>query len=341
MNAKAIIFGCSGQQLSADEITFFQQVQPWGFILFARNLASEQQVKGLTESLKATVKHQPHIFIDEEGGRVSRLRSIGGWIGPPAASFLARGAPEEVCIKAIRANYRAIGARLAKLGITADCAPILDIPIDGSDPIIGDRAFSHQASQVAPLAQACLDGLADAGIGGVIKHIPGHGRAEVDSHLSLPLVSTKLTELTKTDFVPFKQLNSAKMAMTAHIVYSSIDPDNPATVSKVIIDEIIRKQIGFDGLLMSDDLDMKALRGSLANRGQRALLAGCDMLLHCSGDLSAMWELATIVPKLTGKALLRAEKAAPISKSPQLCPKQAITETNITHQQLIDNKVSY
>jgi len=340
MNAKAIIFGCSGQQLSADEIAFFQQVQPWGFILFARNLSSEQQVKELTESLKATVKHDAHIFIDEEGGRVSRLRTIGGWIGPPAASFIAHGAPEELCIKAIRANYRAIGARLAKLGITADCAPILDIPIDGSDPIIGDRAFSHQASQIAPLAQACLDGLADAGIGGVIKHIPGHGRAEVDSHLSLPLVTTKLAELAKTDFVPFKSLNSAKMAMTAHIVYSSIDPDNPATISKVIIDEIIRKQIGFDGLLMSDDLDMKALRGSLANRGQRALSAGCDMLLHCSGDLSAMWELATIVPTLTGKAQLRAKEAAPHRNHTVLCPDQAIVRADMTFQELTGSKVS-
>ena len=231
MSAKAVIFGCSGHQLSADEIAFFQQLQPWGFILFARNMASEQQVIELTDSLKATVKHQPHIFIDEEGGRVSRLRSIGGWIGPPAAHFLASGAPLELCIKAIRTNYRAIGTRLAKLGITADCAPVLDLPVDGSDPIIGDRAFSQQAAQIATLAQACLDGLTDAGIAGVIKHIPGHGRAEVDSHLSLPLVTTKLTELAKTDFVPFKSLNSAKMAMTAHIVYSSIDPDNPATTS--------------------------------------------------------------------------------------------------------------
>jgi beta-N-acetylhexosaminidase len=211
----------------------------------------------------------------------------------------------------------------------------LDIPVDGSDPIIGDRAFSLQASQIAPLAQACLDGLADAGIVGVIKHIPGHGRAEVDSHLSLPLVTTKLSELGNTDFVPFKTLNSAKMAMTAHIVYSSIDPDNPATTSRIIIDEIIRKQIGFDGLLMSDDLDMKALRGSLAMRGQRALFAGCDMLLHCSGDLSAMWELATIVPELTAKAKLRADRVNPTPTPPALCQAQAIKHAQELYDQIL------
>ncbi|VAW02164.1 beta-N-acetylglucosaminidase [hydrothermal vent metagenome] len=326
MNAKAIIFGCAGTELTSAEIDFFTKTQPWGFILFARNMQTETQVRQLTNALRKTVKHQPHIFIDEEGGRVSRLRSIGGWIGPPAAAFYASGQDMQLCQQAVRANYRAIGARLAALGFTADCAPVLDIPVRQADPIIGDRAFCNQAQQIIPLAKAAIDGLNDAGISEVIKHIPGHGRANVDSHLSLPVVSTEHKMLSDTDFAPFQALASAKMAMTAHIVYAALDPDFPATTSPTIIQQIIRDEIGFDGLLMSDDLEMKALGGSLPMRARQALAAGCDMLLHCSGDLAAMRLLADVVPALQGPALARARRASPDTGSGNINPEQAILE---------------
>jgi len=332
MSARAIIFGCAGPVLRATERSFFEQTQPWGFILFARNLENEAQTKKLIHDLKQTVDYPVHIFIDEEGGRVSRLRAIGGWIGPPAASFLQTNAPIKLCKQAIYDNYYAIGARLADLGFTADCAPVLDIPVQDADPIIGDRAFSLDYDKIAPLASACINGLFDAGIAGVIKHIPGHGRADVDSHKSLPIVTTKHAQLSASDFHPFKQLRKAKMAMTAHVVYSDIDPDAPATTSKIIIQDIIRKEIGFDGLLMSDDLDMEALNGSLSKRAEQSLLAGCDMLLHCSGDLTAMQELAVIAPILHGKALSRAELASPQKKALNIDPEQAIKQAKASFE---------
>jgi beta-N-acetylhexosaminidase len=327
MSASAIIFGCAGPKLSAEEKTFFIEAQPWGFILFARNLQSPDQVKKLTADLRNCVAHNPHIFIDEEGGRVSRLRTLGGWIGPPVAKFLSCNSSIGATMVAIRANYRAIGARLAELGISADCAPVLDVPVDGADPIIGDRAFAFEPDLAGQLAGACLDGLHDVGIAGVIKHIPGHGRADVDSHLSLPVVQASHKELSKTDFVPFQALRSANMAMTAHVVYADIDPDHPATTSRAVIQEIIRDEIGFDGLLMSDDLDMKALAGSLQERGEASMAAGCDMLLHCSGDLAAMQELAEIAPKLVGKALQRAIRAHPLTAPREpICIQKTIEE---------------
>lgn len=322
----AVIFGISGTELTAEERKLFEYHQPWGFILFARNLENADQVRKLSADLKSCVAHNAHIFLDEEGGRVSRLRSLGGWIGPPAADFWKSGASVKQCTAAIRANYRAIGARLADLGFTADCAPVLDIPVSDADPIIGDRAFADNAMHVPILARACLDGLADAGIHGVIKHIPGHGRANVDSHKDLPVVHTARDVLSVTDFAPFRTLRGAEMAMTAHVVYADIDADNPATTSKIIIDEVIRDEIGFDGLLMSDDLDMQALTGTLAERGQAALDAGCDMLLHCSGDLDAMKELMETVPILDGKAIERANRAAPRTESCQMEVESAIKE---------------
>ncbi|PHR57731.1 MAG: beta-N-acetylhexosaminidase [Robiginitomaculum sp.] len=324
MSASAIIFGCEGTTLLADERALFADVQPWGFILFARNLETDAQVKKLIADLRQTVSHDPHIFVDEEGGRVSRLRALGGWIGPPAMTFIQAKAKTPDIIAAIRANYCAIGARLAELGFTADCAPVLDVPTDTADPIIGDRAFCVQPEQVAPLAQACLDGLNDAGIAGVIKHIPGHGRADVDSHLSLPIVTTKHAELSATDFVPFQALSYAKMAMTAHVVYSDIDPDHAATTSRKVIKQIIRGEIGFAGLLMSDDLEMKALPGTLQQRAEQSLAAGCDILLHCSGDFAAMQELAKVVPTLCDFALERAKRAAPAGQSAKIGVDQAI-----------------
>lgn len=326
MTASAVIFGVHGTKLSGEERALFEKVQPWGFILFARNLESDDQVRRLNADLKSCVAHDAHIFLDEEGGRVSRLRALGGWIGPPAADFWNTGAGVKACATAIRANYRAIGARLADLGFTADCAPVLDIPVSDADPIIGDRAFADNAMHVPVLARACLDGLGDVGIRGVIKHIPGHGRANVDSHKALPVVSTSHDVLSVTDFAPFRSLRGAEMAMTAHVVYSDIDPDNPATTSERVIGDIIRGEIGFAGLLLSDDLDMQALSGSLTERGKAALAAGCDLLLHCSGDLDAMKELAEITPVLSGRALERARHAAPRAESCQMDVDGAIAE---------------
>lgn len=330
MSAKAIIFGCAGTELTSAEKDFFSSAQPWGFILFARNMETESQVRELIKALRETVAHPPHIFVDEEGGRVSRLRSIGGWIGPPASAFYSKNYDMQMCQQAVRANYRAIGARLADLGFTADCAPVLDIPVQEADPIIGDRAFCQQAQHISTLGQAALDGLHDAGIAGVIKHIPGHGRANVDSHLSLPVVSTKHKTLADTDFLPFKALANAKMAMTAHIVYADLDPERAATISPTIIQHVIRDEIGFDGLLMSDDLDMKALGGTLPMRAEQALAAGCDMVLHCSGDLTAMRSLADVVPALQGPAYQRAQRAAPGTRTCTIQPEQAITEAQRT-----------
>lgn len=326
MTARAVIYGISGSQITPEERGLFERVQPWGFILFARNLKTEAQVRKLNADLKSCVAHKAHVFIDEEGGRVSRLRTLGGWIGPPAAEFWKSGSSIKACTSAIHANYRAIGARLADLGFTADCAPVLDIPVDDAEPIIGDRAFADNAMHVPALARACLEGLGDAGMYGVIKHIPGHGRANVDSHKALPRVKTSRDVLSVTDFAPFRALRGAKMAMTAHVVYADIDPDNPATTSATVIEEVIRSEIDFGGLLMSDDLDMQALSGSLAERGEAALAAGCDMLLHCSGDLGGMQALAEIAPPLAGKTLNRARMAAPRSESCQTDVEEAVAE---------------
>ncbi len=309
LSVRACIFGCAGPTLGADEKRFFAEAQPWGFILFARNCETEEQIRNLCADLREAVGRHTPILIDEEGGRVSRLRGLGGRIGPPAAVFSNSGLLSEEMYAAVRANYAAIGARLASLGIDVDCAPVLDLPASNADPIIGDRAFSTKPELAAKLGQACLDGLNAAGVSGIIKHIPGHGRADVDSHLTLPVVSASKNDLQTHDFLPFSALKNAPMAMTAHVIYEAYDPQNAATCSKIMIEEVIRGRIGFDGLLMSDDLDMKALSGTLAVRTRASIDAGCDVVLHCNGVLDNMREVADAAPLLTGKALSRAHAA--------------------------------
>ncbi len=309
MSARACIFGCAGLVLTPDEKRFFSKARPWGFILFARNCQSEAQISALCNELRQCVGRHAPILIDEEGGRVSRLRNLGGRIGPPAEVFARSKLPIDQVCQAVRANYAAIGARLASIGVDVNCAPVLDLPAGDADPIIGDRAFGTDPMQVAKLGQACLDGLHDAGVAGIIKHIPGHGRADVDSHKALPVVEASKEALQNHDFLPFAALDQAKMAMTGHVIYNAYDPQNPATCSKTMIEDVIRGRIGFDGLLMSDDLDMKALDGALAKRTAAALNAGCDVVLQCNGVLRDMQEVADATPVLSGHALRRSTAA--------------------------------
>ncbi len=289
---KPIIFGLAGTILLEEERTFFQTHQPYGFILFKRNCESRQQIIDLVNDLKTI---SPKIFIDQEGGRVARIKPpIGNKLYPPAAEFGALVGTKgiEFAQDAVRENYRELMSDLLELGINVTCAPVLDVHFEGAHDVIGDRAFSNDPSIVSALSIATLQGLRSAGGDGVIKHIPGHGRSACDSHLDLPIVDAPLSELEATDFAAFKPLaNIATYAMTAHIIYTALDPDLPATLSKTVID-YIRNEIGFTGKLMTDDLSMKALKGSFTELTKQSLAAGCDLILHCNGNMEEMIEIA-------------------------------------------------
>jgi beta-N-acetylhexosaminidase len=303
----AAIFGVSGQVLTSEERAFFRDVQPFGFILFARNVADPDQVRRLVNDLRASVEHaEAPVLIDQEGGRVQRLKPPHWRAAPAAAKFGALAARRTGDgRKAVFLNHQLIGAELAALGIDVDCAPLLDVRQPGAHDVVGDRAFSGDPEQVAVLGRAAADGLMSAGVTPVIKHIPGHGRSMVDSHHDLPRVTTSRAELARTDFVPFKRLKDLPWGMTAHIVYEAIDPDLPATLSANVIAEIIRGEIGFDGLLLSDDLSMKALRYTMVERAQRSVAAGCDVALHCNGNMEEMAEVAAGAPPLSRAGLER------------------------------------
>ena len=297
----AAIFGVSGQTLTSEERAFFRDVQPLGFILFARNVAEPDQVRRLVNDLRASVEHaEAPVLIDQEGGRVQRLRPPHWRAAAPAAKFGALATQRaQDGRKAVYLNHQLIGAELAALGIDVDCAPLIDVHLPGAHDVIGDRAFSGDPEQVAALGRAAADGLISAGITPVIKHIPGHGRSMVDSHHDLPRVTTSHDELSRIDFVPFKRLADLPWGMTAHIVYEAIDPDQPATLSHKVISEIIRGEIGFDGLLLSDDLSMKALKGTLTELARRSVAAGCDIALHCNGKMEEMVQVADGAPPLS------------------------------------------
>jgi beta-N-acetylhexosaminidase len=309
-----------GTRLSADERAFFRDARPWGFILFARNIGTADEVRALTRDLREAVDDdQALIFIDQEGGRVQRLKPPLARLRRAAQPFgeLYLGDPE-AAVRAVWLNHRLLAQELSAVGVDADCAPCLDVLHPDGHGIIGDRAFSPDPQVVAALGRAACDGLLAGGVAPVIKHIPGHGRAAVDSHLALPVVETDLDTLDATDFAPFRALNDAPMAMTAHVVYAAADPHACLTISGAAIEEIVRHRIGFQGLLMSDDLSMKALGGDLASRAQASIAAGCDVVLHGNGaltgepvrDLMAELELvAGSCGTLSGKALSRAQAA--------------------------------
>ena len=280
---KPVIFGCSGTALTQEEQDFFNEHQPFGFILFARNIENPEQVKALIAELKDCVSRETLcILIDQEGGRVARLKPPH-WPEQPACGEL------QVEEAAYDQGYE-IGKMLAELGINIDCAPMLDVRQPDAHDIVGDRAFSEDPEEVAKLGLAMANGLMDAEVQPIIKHIPGHGRAMCDSHEDLPRVTASHKEL-EIDFLPFKRLAHLPFAMTAHIIYEAIDAENCATQSKAVID-LIRSEIGFKGMIMTDDLSMKALTGSFAERTKRSLDAGCDLILHCNGKMNEMREIA-------------------------------------------------
>lgn len=304
------IFGLAGLTLSDEEKRFFREVNPMGFILFARNCDTPTQVKALVKSLRALHKRKDVlILIDQEGGRVARLRPPE-WRRTPAAGVFASIADSSIAAAkaAVYANARLIARELYRLGINVNCAPVADVPVKGAHDIIGDRAYGDDAHQISILASKMANGLLDGGVLPVLKHIPGHGRAKADSHKSLPTVHEDIATLEKSDFIPFKGLSHLPLGMTAHILYTALDSKLPATLSPTVI-HFIRKDLGFHGLLMSDDISMKALKGSLTDLTRQSLEAGCDAVLHCNGKMDEMQEVAEALIPLESWAERRFERA--------------------------------
>jgi len=310
MTINAAIFGCRGPELLATEAVFFRDCNPFGFILFGRNIETPNQVRRLCADLRNAVGRDALIFVDQEGGRVQRLGPPHWRKAPYAFDFgeLYRINKQDA-LRAIWLNFRMIAEDLREVGITANCAPVVDLPVFGADAIISDRAFSRDPEEMIVMANACMDGLTAGGVVPVIKHIPGHGRATVDSHKALPVITETLEELEVTDFVPFKALAQTPVAMTAHIVLDCVDPDLPVTISRPAFQKIVREKLGYDGLVMSDDLDMKALEGEQKDLATKALAAGCDIVLQCSGHLSDMVNVAKGLKPLAGDSLRRARQA--------------------------------
>tara|TARA_R110002073_G_scaffold68208_5_gene169508 strand:- start:6997 stop:8013 length:1017 start_codon:yes stop_codon:yes gene_type:complete len=318
MSVSAAIYGLSGPELTPDEKAFFRDAEPWGFILFKRNVDRRKQLSKLCVALRDAVGRDAPIFIDQEGGRVQRLRAPHWRDAPPAADFGALYARDpDAGLEATRLNHRLLAHELMASGIDADCAPCLDMRIPEADKVIGDRAYGDDPAVIAALGGAAIEGLHAGGVASVIKHIPGHGRADADSHFALPRVTTSREELEATDFAPFRALKAAPMAMTAHVVYEAIDPDDPATLSSEVISSVIRGWMGYDGLVMTDDLSMQALSGKFEQRANRAFEAGCDMALHCNGKRKEMVALANVMPTLTGDALRRAKAAEAVRQTPE------------------------
>jgi beta-N-acetylhexosaminidase len=319
MQTRAFITGVSGPELSATERVFIRKERPWGFILFKRNIDTPSQVSALVRELRGTVdRPDAPVLIDQEGGRVQRL-------GPPHWPAYPAGAlfgvlydiDRALGLSAARLSARLIAADLSDSGVTVDCLPLADVPAPGADAVIGNRAYGAEPKKVAAIARAVTEGLQQGGILPVLKHIPGHGRATADTHLRLPKVDTPLAELMRTDFAAFQPLADLPMAMTAHVVFSALDPAHPATTSATIIKQVIRGAIGFQGLLMSDDVSMNALSGTIAERTRAIFDAGCDVALHCNGKLEEMADVARNTPELSGQALKRAQRALASRKAPQ------------------------
>ncbi len=320
MSCKALIVGCAGLELSRAERDFLKAEQPWGFILFRRNVESPDQVRKLVASFREIIgRADAPVLIDQEGGRVQRLGPPHWPKYPPGRSYGRISGNDILTRREIaRLGARLIAHDLASLGINVDCVPVLDVPVPGAHDVIGDRAYAEDPQNVALLGRAASEGLIAGGVLPVIKHIPGHGRAGADSHLALPVVETGREELSRTDFLPFRHLADMPLAMTAHVVYAAIDRKRPATTSRKVMREVIRGEIGYGGLVMSDDLSMKALAGDFGDRARAAIRAGCDMLLHCNGDMAEMKAIVAATPELKGVAKRRAEAAlARISHVPE------------------------
>ncbi len=311
MAIKAMIAGCAGKELSREEAAFFKAERPWGFILFRRNVETPDQVRRLVDSLRATVgRADAPVLIDQEGGRVQRL-GPPHWPKYPAGRAYGRMAGNDPLLRRelARLGARLMAHDLRALGINVDCVPVLDVPVPGAHDVIGDRAYASDPESIAVIGRAAAEGMIAGGVLPVIKHIPGHGRAGADSHLALPIVEASREELSRADFLPFRHLADMPLAMTAHVVYTAIDAKAPATTSRKVMREVIRGEIGYDGLVMSDDLSMKALAGDFGGRARAAIAAGCDVVLHCNGDMAEMKPIAAAAPELKGAAMRRARAA--------------------------------
>jgi beta-N-acetylhexosaminidase len=323
--SKRMILGAAGLALTPDEIAFYCDERPWGFILFARNVGEVAQLRDLTAAMRDCIgRPEAPVFIDQEGGRVQRLRPPLAPNYPPAAALggLYRR-DREAGLRAAWLMSRLHAFDLMRCGVDADCLPVLDVPVEGAHDVIGQRAYARDPETVAALGRAAADGLFAGGVLPVMKHIPGHGRAGADTHFELPTVTASLAELRGHDFAPFRALRDLPMAMTAHVVYSAVDAENPATHSAKVIEEIVRGEVGFDGLLMSDDVSMKALSGDFATKAAAILAAGCDLVLHCNGVMEEMRAVAGATGPLSGKPLERAERALAARLKPDVTAEAA------------------
>lgn len=308
---RAFICGCRGLTLSSEERGFLRDSEPFGVILFKRNIESAAQLRALVQEVRDCLgRADADVLVDQEGGRVQRLAPPHWRAYPAAARFQAVALPFERKESLVRLAARLMAQDLRQMGITVDCMPVLDIPVQGSHDVIGDRAYGRDPQTVAKLGRAAALGLLDEGVLPIMKHVPGHGRATVDSHQALPVVTASLAQLAETDFVPFLENADLPAAMTAHVVYMALDTGAPATLSARVIGDIIRQRIGFAGLLLSDDLSMQALSGSLNERAAAAFAAGIDIALHCNGDLVEARAVAAAAPVLAGESLARAEAAS-------------------------------
>ncbi len=325
---KAWIAGVAGTKLTPDEVAFFRDEKPWGFILFARNVESLEQVAELTAQLRdVTDRPQTPVFIDQEGGRVQRLRPPLVPNYPAAAQIGAiYDRDNEAGLRAAWLHARLHAFDLLKVGVNADCLPVLDVPIEGAHDVIGARAYSKNPHSVAAMGRSAAEGLLAGGVLPVVKHMPGHGRAFSDTHKELARVGVPLSELVAHDFVPFKALNDLPMAMTAHVIFDCIDPKRPSTLSPTVINTIIRDVIQFDGLVISDDISMKALSGDLGDIAEGITTAGCDIVLYCAGVMEELVKVAARVPVLDGKARKRADLAEVYAGDPDLSDETELRE---------------
>ena len=318
--SRAVIFGCAGQRLCHAEAAFFAESQPWGAILFARNIDNPDQVQRLTDELRAAVGRDMPILIDQEGGRVARMRAPH-WRDWSPALDQCESARDPALAMALRG--RMMAQELRAVGVDVNCAPLADIARDDTHAILHNRCYGRSLPEVVANARAMAQGLMQGGVLPVLKHIPGHGRATLDSHLDLPVIDCAKNVLQETDFAAFKALSDLPLGMTAHLVFRAIDPDRPATQSPAMI-RLIRDEIGFDGLLMTDDISMQALAGPVAARAEAALSAGCDLVLHCNGDLAEMQALAGVCPLLSGAGLARSERALAMRSAPEVVAADAL-----------------